>query len=104
MVKKVILDTDIGSDIDDAICLAYLLSQPECDLLGITTVSGEVRERAKLASALCKTAGRDVPIYPGVEKPLLIAQRQPRAPQAAALGDWAHESNFPQGEAINFLR
>jgi purine nucleosidase len=104
MVKKVILDTDIGSDIDDAICLAYLLSQPECDLLGITTVSGEVRERAKLASALCQTAGRNVPIFPGVEKPLLIAQRQPRAPQAAALGDWKHESNFPQGEAINFLR
>ena len=61
-MKKVILDTDIGSDIDDAICLAYLLSQPECDLLGITTVSGEVRERAKLASALCKTAGREVSI------------------------------------------
>ena len=36
---KVLLDTDIGSDIDDAICLAYLLAQPQCDLLGITTSS-----------------------------------------------------------------
>ena len=26
---KLLLDTDIGSDIDDAICLAYLLAQPE---------------------------------------------------------------------------
>ena len=37
---KLLLDTDIGSDIDDAICLAYLLAQPQCELLGITTVSG----------------------------------------------------------------
>ena len=36
MPIKVVLDTDIGSDIDDAVCLAYLLAQPECDLLGIT--------------------------------------------------------------------
>jgi purine nucleosidase len=40
MTEKILLDTDIGSDIDDAICLAYLLSQPKCQLLGITTVSG----------------------------------------------------------------
>jgi inosine-uridine nucleoside N-ribohydrolase len=26
----VLLDTDIGSDIDDAVCLAYLLKQPRC--------------------------------------------------------------------------
>ena len=36
---KVLLDTDIGSDIDDAVCLAYLLKQPQCELLGITTVN-----------------------------------------------------------------
>ena len=35
----VLLDTDIGSDIDDAVCLAYLLAQPRCELLGVTTVS-----------------------------------------------------------------
>ena len=57
-----LLDTDIGSDIDDAICLAHLLAKPECDLLGITTVSGEPEKRAMLASAICRNAGRDVPI------------------------------------------
>ena len=30
---KVLLDTDIGSDIDDAVCLAYLLANPRCDLV-----------------------------------------------------------------------
>ena len=65
MPIKLLLDTDIGSDIDDAVCLAYLLAQPACDLLGITTVSGEADHRAMLASALCRVAGRDVPIFPG---------------------------------------
>ena len=41
MPTKILLDTDIGSDIDDAVCLAYLLANQECELLGITTVSGE---------------------------------------------------------------
>ena len=104
MAKKVILDTDIGSDIDDAICLAYLLAQPECDLLGITTVSGEPVERAKIASALVKAAGRDVPIFPGVAGPLLVRQHQPHAPQAAALADWPHDRDFTAHSAIDFLR
>lgn len=101
---KVILDTDIGSDIDDAVCLAYLLAEPKCELLGITTVSGEAVERARIASVLVKAAGRDVPIYPGATKPLLIEQKQPQAPHAAALGSWAHQPTFPEYEAINFLR
>jgi len=103
-LKKILLDTDIGSDIDDAICLAYLLAQPECELLGITTVSGEPVKRAMIADALCKAAQKKVPIYPGTERPLLIAQKQPVATQARALDRWEHETDFPQGEAIEFLR
>ncbi|GAJ11222.1 unnamed protein product, partial [marine sediment metagenome] len=60
--KKVpiLLDTDIGSDIDDAICLAYLLAQKDSNLLGITTVSGEPERRAMIASAICRNAGEEV--------------------------------------------
>ena len=54
---KILLDTDIGSDIDDAVCLAYLLANPACELLGITTVTGEADVRASMASAMCKVAG-----------------------------------------------
>jgi inosine-uridine nucleoside N-ribohydrolase len=63
-MTKVLLDTDIGTDVDDAVCLAYLLSHPECELLGITTVTGEAVKRASLASVLCKAAGREIPIFP----------------------------------------
>jgi purine nucleosidase len=104
MTTKVLLDTDIGSDIDDAVCLAYLLANPECELLGITTVSGEAIARARLASVLCKVAGKDIPIYPGSESPLLIPQRQPAAPQAAALPHWPHKETFPMGESFHFMQ
>ena len=104
MAEKILLDTDIGSDIDDAVCLAYLLANPDCELLGITTVTGEAVKRASLASALCKVAGRTVPIFPGVEQPLLVSQRQATASQATALTKWAHDTEFPCGQAIPFMR
>lgn len=103
-MKKVILDTDIGSDIDDAVCLAYLLAQPECDLLGITTVTGEPEKRAAMASAQCRAAGREVPIFPGAPLTLLNGQRQPECPQASALTRWPHRADFARGEAIDFLQ
>lgn len=104
MTQKILLDTDIGSDIDDAIALAYLLAQPQCELLGITTVTGEPVKRAMMASAQCKLAGRNIPIYPGAAQPLIIEQRQPEAPQAAKLGKWDHDTLFPTGEAVEFMR
>jgi inosine-uridine nucleoside N-ribohydrolase len=100
----VLLDTDIGSDIDDAVCLAYLLANPAIDLLGITTVTGDTVLRASLASVLCKIAGQSVPIYPGRREPLLIEQKQPHVPQAAALSRWDHDTTFPREEAVLFLR
>jgi purine nucleosidase len=104
MTQKIILDTDIGSDIDDAVCLAYLLANPDCDLLGITTVTGEGEMRARMASALCKIAKVHVPIFIGAEEPLLVHQRQPQAPQAAALSRWEHDTGFSKGEAVSFMR
>lgn len=101
---KVILDTDIGTDIDDAVCLAYLLQQPHCDLLGITTVTGQPVERARLASAICMQAGRHVPVFPGAEHPIVVEQRQNVAQQAECLSRWPHQREFPRGEAIQFMR
>ncbi len=103
MTEKVLLDTDIGSDIDDAVCLAYLLAQPQCELLGVSTVTGEPHRRAQMVSALCEVAGKNIPVVPGVEKPLLIPQRQPRAQQAVRLENWPHQKDFLEVPAIRFL-
>lgn len=104
MTKKIILDTDIGSDIDDAVCLAYLLANTECELLGITTVTGEGESRARMPSSLCKIAKKEIPIFIGAEEPLVIPQRQPRAPQSVALSRWDYDTDFPKGSAVEFLR
>jgi purine nucleosidase len=104
MSTKVLLDTDIGSDIDDAVCLAYLLANPACDLLGITTVSGDTVARAKMASVLTKIAKKNIPIHPGATQCLVTEQKQPLVPQAAALNKWDHDTKFSKGEAIEFLR
>ena len=104
MSVKILIDTDIGGDIDDAVCLAYLLANPECELLGITTVTSGTAERAKLASVLCKVAGKDIPIYPGAANPLLIPQLQTKVDQAVALKNWKHQKSYPDGQAVEFLR
>ena len=102
---KVILDTDIGSDIDDAVALAYLLSQPRCDLLGVTTVSGQPLERCEMVSAICRTVDRDdVPIHAGCREAILVDIRQKTAKQSAALGSWDRRRDFPENTAIEFLR
>lgn len=102
---KIILDTDIGTDIDDALALTYLLQQPRCELMGITTLTGQAKERAMLASVICHAAGRDdIPIYPGNEECMYIAQKEKYAPQASVLGNWQHRESFPEGEALQFMR
>lgn len=68
----VILDTDIGTDVDDCLALAVLLGSPEIDLLGVTTVYGDVALRARMARKLLHLAGRDdVPVLEGVGAPLM---------------------------------
>jgi len=100
---KVIFDTDIGSDIDDAIALAYLLAQDKCDLLGITTVSGDTIKRAELASIFCKIAKKEIPIIAGQANRLDAPSRQPQVPHSLVLSKWEHDSNFSQKNSIDFI-
>lgn len=101
----ILFDTDIGSDIDDAVCLAYLLKQSRCELVGITTVTGEPTKRAMLASAVCQAASRDdVPIHSGAASPILVELKQKKAPQAEVLGNWSHRDDFAPNTAIEFMR
>lgn len=105
MKEKILLDTDIGTEVDDAITLAYLLANPECELVGVTTSCGESIKRAELASALCRAAGRnDVPIHAGCEQPLFLDQMEKYAPQAAILDKWDHDTGFAPNTAVPFMQ
>ena len=72
----VILDTDIGTDIDDSWALAYLLRCPELDLKLVLTDTGDTRYRAKVAAKLLQLAGRsDVPVGIGRQGTMGAAER-----------------------------
>jgi inosine-uridine nucleoside N-ribohydrolase len=65
----VILDTDIGSDIDDTWALAVLLKSPELDVKLVVSDTGNTTYRAKLAAKMLEAAGRtDVPVGVGIRQ------------------------------------
>jgi purine nucleosidase len=102
--KKIILDTDIGTDIDDALALAYLLYQPNCELIGITTLTGQADIRAEMASAMLHAANRsDIPIHVGTMECILIEQKERYAAQSIMLDKWPHDTGFPN-DAILYLQ
>src|SRR5690349_2029830 len=64
--QSVLIDTDIGDDVDDAFGLALALRLPQLRVRGVTTVSGPVQKRAKLAQSILTAAGHaDIPVEPG---------------------------------------
>lgn len=68
--QLVILDTDIGDDIDDAFALALVLRSPELHLLGITTEFGDTELRARLVDRYLAAVGRSgIPVAAGVRTP-----------------------------------
>ena len=75
--QKIIIDTDIGGDIDDAYAVGLALQSPEFKILGFTTESGDTTDptdtllKARLLSRLLKEVGRaDIPVAVGMEKHL----------------------------------
>ena len=81
---QIILDCDPGHD--DAV--AILLAARQCDVLAITTVSGNAPLEMTTANALlmCQLAGLDIPVHAGADRPLLVpAAHAPRAHGATGL-------------------
>ena len=71
MPRRIVLDTDIGTDVDDALALALALASPELELVAITTVAGDTTVRARIAARLLALAGRrDVPVHAGSARSL----------------------------------
>jgi len=82
----IILDTDIGDDIDDALALALALQSPELDVRAVTTVIDDTETRTRLAWKELGLYGRhEIPVATGASEPLLDPVRAARAPQFSVL-------------------
>ena len=79
---KVIFDTDIGDDIDDAYAMALLFSMPDVKVLGVSTAFGETGKRAQVAAKLLHVMGRDdIKVYVGRAGDAKIARQYDWAKQ-----------------------
>jgi inosine-uridine nucleoside N-ribohydrolase len=89
----VILDTDIGTDIDDAFALALALSSPEIDLRAVTTVSADAYGRALIACRFLEAAGRgDIPVAAG----------RPQRQTPERTGQYTVDPSFKKGPWVNW--
>jgi purine nucleosidase len=64
--EKIIIDTDIGDDIDDAFAIALALRSPELQVLAISTTFGDTEARARILDRMLGEADRaDIPVLAG---------------------------------------
>lgn len=68
----IIIDTDIGDDIDDAAAMIMAFNSPELEIIGITTVFQDTVKRAEMALELCELCGKkEIPVYAGERRALV---------------------------------
>ena len=77
----IILDTDIGDSIDDALALAFALHSPELDVRAVTTVIDDVESKTRLAwKRLGIYNRRDIALAMGASATTAFARLPPREP------------------------
>ena len=69
-MKKLIIDTDLGTDVDDLWTLAVAVGRSDVDLAAVTVVYGDVGLRARLASLALTGMGVSVPVARGMSNPM----------------------------------
>jgi inosine-uridine nucleoside N-ribohydrolase len=64
---KIIIDTDIGDDVDDVFAVGLALTSPEVEILGITTAWGDTKLRARMVDRLlAETGSASIPVAEGI--------------------------------------
>jgi len=100
--EKIIIDTDIGTDIDDAFAVALALRSPELEILGITTDYGDTEGRAKILDRMLGEVGRqDIPVAVGVQTAVPPAYGD-NLPQRR-YGEGGHFGRTAHPRAVDFI-
>jgi purine nucleosidase len=98
VAEKVIIDTDIGDDVDDVFALALAMKSPELQILGVTTTFGDTETRARITDRFLGDVGHgEIPVLAGKA----TATKNPMSQRRYAEGVYrARESH---GDAVDFL-
>ena len=103
---KVIIDTDIGDDIDDAFALLYAM-RLNFDIIGITTVFRDTKKRAKIAKKLITDYGRGyerVKVYAGCGTPLAATPTDYPSPPAYTPEAEEYEADsYDEEDCVDFI-
>ncbi len=98
ITEKVLIDTDIGDDIDDAFAVGLMLSSPNVRIVGIESAWGDTTLRSRMIDRLlCETGRQGIEVATGVEK---------TGPGAAQFSQraWAEEGIVhAHPDAVSFL-
>jgi inosine-uridine nucleoside N-ribohydrolase len=96
--EKIIIDTDIGDDVDDAFALALAVKSPELQVLGVTTTFGNTEARAKIVDRFLGEVGRaDIPVLAG----RATATKNPMSQRK--FGEGGHFAKSSHADAVEFL-
>lgn len=95
--QQVIVDMDIGDDIDDSFALALLLQSPEIEIVGITTAWGDTALRGQLVERMLRETGHSgIPVAQGI--------RTTGNPQPFTQARYAQRGKLlPATPAVDFL-
>ena len=102
--RPTVMDTDIGSDVDDLVALAVLASAPEVHLVGVTTVYGDTVLRARIARWACDRLGKpDVAVMPGRQETLTGRPVWWPGHEGVGLTDLDQVQVAPEPAAVDYL-
>lgn len=113
-MQNIIIDTDLGDDVDDVLAMAFALRRPELAVRAITTVCYDTHKRCDIVAQLLDSVDYpDIPFAPGISLPLhpmSVARRQelenPTAPYilnhlSATTG--APSARKPRADAVSLM-
>lgn len=104
MAVKIFVDTDIGSNVDDAFALAIAAKLPDAEIIGVTTVGSMVAVRAQLARKVLISVGkRGIPVSAGCGQGLIEPPSR-HFPEQAPVLDEVDKLFFPPANGTDFLR
>jgi len=96
--EKIIIDTDIGDDVDDAFALALAIKSPELEILGVTTTFGDTEARARIVDRFLGELGyAEIPVLAGTP----AATKNPMSQKR--YGDASHFAKPSHPDAADFL-